>query len=73
MFRDEGMLVATVDSGNHVKLKPITVRTDLGNAVEATGLTTADRVIDNPPDSLLPGDVVKQSPEPAAPEGAGAE
>jgi len=73
MFRDEGMLVATVDSGNHVKLKPITVRTDLGNAVEATGLTTADRVIDNPPDSLLPGDVVKPSPESAAPDGAGAE
>jgi RND family efflux transporter MFP subunit len=73
MFRDEGMLVATVDSDNHVKLKPIIIRTDLGTAVEATGLTTADRVIDNPPDSLLAGDVVKPSPEPAAPTGASAE
>ncbi len=73
MFRDEGMMVATVDGGNHVKFKPITIRTDLGNAVEATGLTTADQVIDNPPDSLVAGDVVKPSPEPQAPAGAGAE
>jgi RND family efflux transporter MFP subunit len=67
MFRDQGMLVATVDSGNHVRLKPITIRTDLGNAVDATGLTTDDHVIDNPPDSLVAGDVVKPSPEPTAP------
>jgi multidrug efflux system membrane fusion protein len=69
MFRDEGMMVATVDSGNHVRLKPITIRTDLGNSVQATGLTTAEQVIDNPPDSLVAGDVVKPSPEPVAPAG----
>jgi RND family efflux transporter MFP subunit len=69
MFRDQGMLVATVDSSDHVKLKPITIRTDLGDAVEATGLTTDDKVIDNPPDSLLAGDVVKPSPERRAPAG----
>jgi RND family efflux transporter MFP subunit len=65
LFRDEGMLVATVDNTNHVKLKPIDIRTDLGNAVEATGLAADDQVIDNPSDSLRAGDLVKPSPEPA--------
>jgi len=64
LFRDEGMLVATVDASNHVALKPIDIRTDLGNAVEATGLAADDRVIDNPSDSLRAGDLVKPSPEP---------
>jgi RND family efflux transporter MFP subunit len=64
LFRDEGMLVATVDGTNHVTLKPIDIRTDLGNAVEATGLAPDDRVIDNPSDSLRAGDLVKPSPEP---------
>ena len=62
MFRDEGMMVATVDDSNHVKLKPIIIRTDLGNAVEATGISLSDRVIDNPPDSLLAGDLVEHAP-----------
>jgi RND family efflux transporter MFP subunit len=64
MFRDEGMVVATVDGNNHVHIKPITVQTDLGDAVEATGITAKDQVIDNPPDSLRDGDPVKPSPEP---------
>jgi RND family efflux transporter MFP subunit len=64
LFRDEGMLVATVDANNHVTLKPIDIRTDLGNAVEATGISADDLVIDNPSDSLRAGDLVKPSPEP---------
>jgi RND family efflux transporter MFP subunit len=64
LFRDEGMMVATVDDANHVRIKPITIRTDLGNAVDATGLGADDRVIDNPPDSLRAGDTVKPIPEP---------
>jgi RND family efflux transporter MFP subunit len=64
MFRDEGMVVATVDGTNHVHIKPITVQTDLGDAVEASGITAKDQVIDNPPDSLRDGDPVKPSPEP---------
>jgi RND family efflux transporter MFP subunit len=70
LFRDEGMLVATVDSSNHVQLKPIDIRTDLGNAVDATGLSADDVVIDNPSDSLRAGDLVKPRPEAAAPGGA---
>jgi RND family efflux transporter MFP subunit len=65
LFRDEGMLAATVDGAGHVKLNPIDIETDLGNAVEATGLNPGDRVIDNPSDSLQAGDLVKASQEPA--------
>jgi hypothetical protein len=64
MFRDEGMMAATVDSAGRVKLNPIDVETDLGSAVEATGLSPGDRVIDNPSDSLQAGDLVKASQEP---------
>jgi RND family efflux transporter MFP subunit len=64
LFRDEGMMVATVDDSNHVKIKPINIHTDLGDSVEATGLSVSDRVIDNPPDSLRAGDAVKPSSEP---------
>ena len=52
LFRDEGMMVATVDDSQPCRLKPIDIGTDLGNAVEVdTGLGPSDRVIDNPPDS----------------------
>ena len=64
LFRDQGMMVAVVDGHNHVRIKPIEIRTDLGDYVEATGISPADRVIDNPPDSLRAGDEVKPSPEP---------
>jgi multidrug efflux system membrane fusion protein len=60
MFRQSGMAVATVGPGNRVVMKPITIGTDLGTQVEvATGLSPADRVIDNPPDSLASGDLVR--------------
>jgi hypothetical protein len=39
----------------------------------AGGAFIDDRVIDNPPDSLVAGDVVEPSPEPAAPASAGDE
>ena len=60
MFRDEGPVVATVDAGGHVKIKTITIRRDLGRSVEVdAGLSPADRVIDNPPDSIRDGDPVR--------------
>jgi multidrug efflux pump subunit AcrA (membrane-fusion protein) len=60
LFRDSGMMVATVDAGDHVVLKPITIQADLGNAVEVgAGVSRSDRVIDNPPDSLQAGDKVR--------------
>jgi RND family efflux transporter MFP subunit len=59
IFRDAGMEVATLGPGNHVVLKPVEIGRDLGTLVEiASGLTHADKVIDNPPDSLQQGDLV---------------
>jgi RND family efflux transporter MFP subunit len=60
MFRDAGMSVAVIGPDGRVAIKPITIGRDLGAAVEvAYGLSPTDRVIDNPPDSLRPGDRVK--------------
>jgi RND family efflux transporter MFP subunit len=60
LFRDSGMMVATVDASSHVRLKNVGIGADFGNAVEVnTGLTPQDRVIDNPPDSIRDGDPVK--------------
>jgi membrane fusion protein, multidrug efflux system len=60
MFRDQGMMVATVDPANRVRLKVVTIRRDMGASVEVgSGVSPADRVIDNPPDALREGDLVK--------------
>jgi len=60
IFRDEGLMVATVGADNHVVMKPITLRQDMGASVMvASGLKLKDRVIDNPPDSLQAGDRVR--------------
>jgi multidrug efflux system membrane fusion protein len=59
MFRDAGMSVATIGPAGRVVMKTITIGRDLGTAVEVvSGVTSADRVIDNPPDSLRDGDRV---------------
>jgi RND family efflux transporter MFP subunit len=60
MFRDSGMSVATISPNGRVAIKPIAISRDFGTAVEiASGLSLADRVIDNPPDSLRQGDAVR--------------
>jgi hypothetical protein len=52
--------VATVNSANRVVLKPVTISADLGQTVEiGSGLASTDRVIENPPDSLATGDLVR--------------
>jgi RND family efflux transporter MFP subunit len=59
LFREHGMEVATVGSGDKIELKPITLGRNLGTEVEVVnGLTTSDRVVNSPPDSLATGDVV---------------
>jgi RND family efflux transporter MFP subunit len=71
MFRDAGMEVAVVGADNHVQIKKITMGRDLGSTVEiAAGVNPTDRVIDNPPDTLRAGDLVRVAP--ASPNGAGA-
>jgi RND family efflux transporter MFP subunit len=59
-FRKEGLSVATLTAENRVAYRSIKISHDLGATVEiASGLTTADRIIDNPPDYLENGDQVR--------------
>jgi RND family efflux transporter MFP subunit len=60
VFRQHGLQIATVGPDDKVKLKPVTAGRDLGIEIEIlSGLEPSDRVIDNPPDSIETGDVVK--------------
>ena len=62
MFRKEGLEVATVADNDHIVMKKIAIGQDMGANVQvASGLTAADRVVDNPPDSLAQGDAVRVS------------
>jgi RND family efflux transporter MFP subunit len=59
-FRHSGMAVAVVGPGSRAVIKPITIARDYGTSVEVkSGLAPSDRVIDNPPDSLESGDLVR--------------
>ena len=60
VFRKEGLSIATLTADNHVAFRKIQISHDQGSVVEiATGLSTTDRIIDNPPDSLENGDLVR--------------
>jgi len=60
MFRDGGMAVATVGPDTRVIMKPITIGRDLGSSVEvSTGLSPDDRVVNNPPDFIGQGTLVR--------------
>ena len=60
LFRKTGMEAALVDSDNRIRLQHVTVGRDLGTSMEInSGLTAADRVVNNPPDSLANGELVR--------------
>lgn len=60
MFRAAGLQVATLGRDARIVMKPITIGTDLGTQViVASGLSSKDRVVDNPPDSLAAGERVR--------------
>jgi RND family efflux transporter MFP subunit len=61
MFRHKGMAVAVVGPDSHIRLKYISIQVDLGQSVEVTGggLTPSDRVVNNPPDSIADGELVR--------------
>ncbi len=62
MFRDSGMQVATVSADGRARFVPVSIARDFGTTVQLSGeLTRQDRVINNPPDVLEPGDQVKIS------------
>jgi RND family efflux transporter MFP subunit len=60
IFRSEGLRVATVPDGAHATLVPIVLGRDFGNEVEViSGLTGQEKVIVNPPDSIVTGEAVR--------------
>jgi RND family efflux transporter MFP subunit len=68
IFRAHGLQVATVDSSGKASLHNIQVGQDSGTAIEVlSGVSPGDRVIVNPPDSLVSGETVQ--PTAASKEG----
>ena len=60
LFRHDGMNVALIGPDNRVTLRHVSVASDLGSTVDlAAGVAPTDRVIDNPPDSLVDGERVR--------------
>jgi RND family efflux transporter MFP subunit len=75
MFRSEGLRIAVVNQDQHAELRPVSIGRDFGSAVEVTsGLTGSEKVVVNPPDSLLSGQSVRivQGTEGSAPSTGGA-
>jgi multidrug efflux pump subunit AcrA (membrane-fusion protein) len=59
MIRGEGIQVAMLDANKRVQLRPVKIGRNYGPNVEVLGgLTPADEVVLNPPDSLTEGDQV---------------
>jgi len=75
LFRSEGMQVGVVAPDGHVELHSILIGRDFGKSVEVlSGITAADRVIINPPDSIVSGMIVRVAgEEPAVTKTANAE
>jgi len=60
LFKHDGPTVAVVGADGHVKIRPVTIVRDLGTEVEiGAGLQSGERVIDNPPEALANGDLVR--------------
>jgi len=59
LFRPDGSRVALVDGGGRVSLRKVQIGRNLGEEMELLdGITTTDRLVLNPTDSLADGDVV---------------
>jgi membrane fusion protein, multidrug efflux system len=64
VFSAHGMQVAAVDQSDKIALKPVIVGRNLGNNVEIeSGLSLADRLVDNPLESTQTGDTVQIAEE----------
>ena len=72
LFRKTGMEAAVVGSDDRVHLRRVTVGRDLGASIEvSSGLSPADRVVDNPPDSLAEGQRVRVILQTTSPRAGG--
>lgn len=60
LFRAAGLQVATVDPEARIKLKSFVQGRDFGNSIEVlSGLDAEDKVVVNPPDSIVDGAAVR--------------
>jgi len=60
VFRAANTQVATIGPDNRVRMHTITIGQDQGNAIEVTsGLTRGEKIVDNPPDSIAEGELVR--------------
>ncbi|HEX8810904.1 MAG TPA: efflux RND transporter periplasmic adaptor subunit [Terracidiphilus sp.] len=72
IFRRSGLTVGTVVDGNVARLVPITIGEDDGRTVEViAGLTATDKVIQDPPDSLIDGEKVRVQQNAGGQQGGG--
>jgi RND family efflux transporter MFP subunit len=68
LFRAQGLQVGVVKPDNKVELRDLKVGRDFGTSIEIVqGLTPSDKVILNPADSLVTGDVVRVAAAAPAP------
>jgi hypothetical protein len=66
LFRAQGLQVGVVKPDSRVELRDIKVGRDFGTMIQIVqGVTPADKVILNPADSLVTGDVVRVAANPA--------
>ena len=66
LFRAQGLQVGVVKPDGKVELRDIKVGRDFGTTIEVVqGVTPSDKVILNPADSLVTGDVVHIAASPA--------
>ena len=64
LFRQEGPRLAVVGPDGKVQLRPISIGRDYGSSLEILGgVTVEDRIIINPADSIMEGQVVRVSEE----------
>jgi RND family efflux transporter MFP subunit len=67
LFRAQGLQVGVVRPDNTVELRDIKVGRDFGTTIQVVqGVTPSDKVILNPADSMVTGDVVHVAPPPAS-------
>jgi len=72
LFGTKGPQVAVARPDSHVALRSVVIARDLGASIEiGSGLRPGDRVIDNPPEYLATGDLVRVVKAPAGKAKAG--
>jgi len=60
LFRSAGSEVATVDPNGRIRLRRVQIGLDKGQTVQIlSGLRAGERIVDNPPDSLAEGELVR--------------